>query len=651
VGGKISCIGARGNYYNIFEFASKLIFSSTKNLKRKKMKKEISQIVEEYITSVNTDYAILINGEWGSGKTYFFKNSILREIEKLKAPNGENHKVIYVSLNGLKNLDEIYHQIVAEKYGFGKKAKIGYGIFKTLLKLGPKFVSDISPSDVAANFDIKDFLNLSSNILCFDDLERKSKDLDIAELLGFINTQFVEHNKVKVIFISNEKELIEQTSESDYNRIKEKLIGRSILFELEVKDTVSQIMDKNFTNRARSIEIFKNHQEYIIDLLIDFGLKNLRTIVSYLQTISNIFEKIEKEQITGKEKTIIFFTLIVLVEFKSGRIKTSDTYDFKGLDLIDERFHQRNLLANYYNSLKQKEDITKSYSQEFYDRYLRGRSSHFIFYPSIYLYILTGFFDREKFLKEIIPIDTMDVPIWLQKFSTLQLFHLLDDSVFKETIEEVLAFIEKGQYNLYFYPRIYDTFLYLIKNELIDVSVEDLKSKFLKAVDLSAAHTELDANSFAKIKRQYQVNVDFSFLLSRLEERHDEKFSENIKTEAFKLIESLDKDMKLIEECFNNTSGIPIFQYIDPEESIKRILSLHNKNIYPFIELLEKRYNSTNVGDYLFEDYENLEKFRDSLLKKIPDFTNEVVKHFNLNLLEKRIEFDLERLKSTRTKS
>ena len=44
----------------------------------------------------NTDYALLIDGKWGSGKTYYVKNILIPLIEKDK-----KYKPIYISLNGL----------------------------------------------------------------------------------------------------------------------------------------------------------------------------------------------------------------------------------------------------------------------------------------------------------------------------------------------------------------------------------------------------------------------------------------------------------------------------------------------------------------------------------------------------------------------
>ena len=45
----------------------------------------------DYVRSDYTDYAIMIHGEWGSGKTYFWNNQIKQKIESLKL-NGRRYK-------------------------------------------------------------------------------------------------------------------------------------------------------------------------------------------------------------------------------------------------------------------------------------------------------------------------------------------------------------------------------------------------------------------------------------------------------------------------------------------------------------------------------------------------------------------------------
>ena len=42
---------------------------------------DLVESILDYVRSDYTDYAIMINGEWGSGKTYFWNHKIRNRIE------------------------------------------------------------------------------------------------------------------------------------------------------------------------------------------------------------------------------------------------------------------------------------------------------------------------------------------------------------------------------------------------------------------------------------------------------------------------------------------------------------------------------------------------------------------------------------------
>ena len=45
---------------------------------------DLVESILDYIRSDYTDYAIMLNGEWGSGKTYFWNNKIKPKIESMQ---------------------------------------------------------------------------------------------------------------------------------------------------------------------------------------------------------------------------------------------------------------------------------------------------------------------------------------------------------------------------------------------------------------------------------------------------------------------------------------------------------------------------------------------------------------------------------------
>lgn len=62
--------------------------------------------IDNYIKEQESDYAIMLNGLWGCGKTYFVKNALIPHIETTSYAE-VSKKVIYVSLYGIKDMDEL----------------------------------------------------------------------------------------------------------------------------------------------------------------------------------------------------------------------------------------------------------------------------------------------------------------------------------------------------------------------------------------------------------------------------------------------------------------------------------------------------------------------------------------------------------------
>ena len=66
-----------------------------KIMKQTLKEEEIIELIKEYLKNSNTDNAILIDGEWGSGKTFFVKNKIIKDLTGLeKEYQGKEKKIL-----------------------------------------------------------------------------------------------------------------------------------------------------------------------------------------------------------------------------------------------------------------------------------------------------------------------------------------------------------------------------------------------------------------------------------------------------------------------------------------------------------------------------------------------------------------------------
>ena len=154
---------------------------------------EIESVIEEYLKNPRAEYAVMIDGDWGSGKTYFLTHSLLQIMANIDMGKDKRRKYAYVTLYGAKSIDEVSREIVFQY--FGKKHKKKAEAADTIVETASNI---ITASLGAVNIDlskIKDTLakiNINDWIICFDDLERCC--IPINEILGYING-LVEHNK------------------------------------------------------------------------------------------------------------------------------------------------------------------------------------------------------------------------------------------------------------------------------------------------------------------------------------------------------------------------------------------------------------------------------------------------------------------------
>lgn len=119
-----------------------------------------------FVNSYNSKLALLIDGEWGYGKSYYIKNHLTPQIEKVTG-----FQVNYISLFGLSDPADIYLQIFSSRLA----NKIPGAALKTLLKLGASTLEKLF--GVSPNVPYQDLIKFEKCVFIFDDLERISENV------------------------------------------------------------------------------------------------------------------------------------------------------------------------------------------------------------------------------------------------------------------------------------------------------------------------------------------------------------------------------------------------------------------------------------------------------------------------------------------
>lgn len=182
----------------------------------------IANFLDGYLNaSSKPDYAVLITGDWGSGKTHFIKKYLGGDKKIIKdwLTDCEKHIVLYVSLFGAKSRADMDGRILEKLHPILKSEKIkvftsSFPIIGMIAgvsspvpggaAIGEQMGKDLQcftetfVKSLLKEKQEKDFKNL---VVVFDDVERA--DMPLPELLGYLN-EYVEHLHVPCILLADE---------------------------------------------------------------------------------------------------------------------------------------------------------------------------------------------------------------------------------------------------------------------------------------------------------------------------------------------------------------------------------------------------------------------------------------------------------------
>lgn len=536
---------------------------------------KIINVVKDYLTR-ETNNALLITGQWGVGKTYFFDNKLSEEIKKtsIKENGSVNYKPIRVSLSGVTSIDDIERRIVAELYpSLNKGIKWGKGIFKFLLSI-PKikeYIPEIPNSDVIDS-------ETDNLVICFDDLERKSKTFPIDSLIGYINN-LTENSNLKIIIIGNTDKIKES-----FDEIKEKLIGREIEYKINIEEVFDTLMQNEF--QTEYTKFLQKEKNFICSFFQDY--KNIRTLKFILTRYHDIHSQIEKiapsiQYIQSNKEALLkdtlLFTIAIAIEYKKGKVTRNSKEEVDNKFRITQKDIRR--LLNDKSSSDEKKDEEETILEIIKSKYYNENNFSYFFYESIFNYIVgINILDKDlldKDIKEKYKIsEDNTIPecyITYNRINFDEVFSMTNAS-YKQLLTDMLSYVDNGEYRLEHYNRIY--ILVLSFNNPLKIKEDKLKNRIIKGMkknkDKFVYNPEL-LNKLLYIKEGSDVDKNEKEIIDLCLTINNEKEQEKYKQDSTNLINILKNDFDHFEhQVKHKYNTIPVFKYIKSKE----ILNFYN---------------------------------------------------------------------------
>ena len=563
------------------------------------MNEDIIRFLNRYKDDTDPQYAVLLDGKWGCGKTFFIKSWL----DTFQTENEDELTPMYVSLFGVQTVKQINDTINGLLFPFmnSKVYKIGKTFTKMVASAALRFNVDYDgdkTSDGTVDFKLDPLMDLLNDkkeelkgrrILIFDDLERAN--IGVKELYGYIN-RFVEHNRFKVIVVCNSTEI---TDKEIFYRFREKIIGRTFEIHSDIDAAIN-----SFANEIPTSYFVQQHISEVKEAFKLTGYSNLRVLRQCIRDFNQIFQGIHIDNGNPYQNKKLFHFLIRFVVLYS-EMSTSD----KDIIANWKQKYAQALASDRPEMLELKRRI--SAIQQKYQP-LEIKYGMDIFRERNDITSISGFC-----LKGIDLVDYLNaklVPTERDSWDCLYQYYEMNN----EDFERQYAMTESAVLNGNF--RNYQDYLKAISIliELSDLGIKEMNSKVF---DMSKAYVEKwiadisSSDSFADIKSNIinllscinqasdnnelrkkfnsGLNGIFATKLTELEHHYTEILENLSDDNLLELVDSMDK---MLPDRSNSYQSYPIFKDANPEQVAKRILSLSNASKFHFYRFLNRRYGA-----------------------------------------------------------
>lgn len=598
------------------------------------MNENIVNFLNGYMMNPDPQYAVLLKGKWGCGKTHFI-NHWIDTYQKQEAED-KVLEPVYVSLYGLSETKQISTAINRVLYPilYGKAAKAG----KTFLKFMSAIVlkcdvdwnkdgnSDFSMDlglDALSIFKSEDEQVKKGNLLIFDDLERC--DVPMKKLLGYLNF-FVEQCHCHLIIIGDEDKIAEDENKKIFGEFKEKTIGR----EFEIATDIHSALD-TFVNQTPKNDFVVGHQEQIEKFFAMTECDNLRILRQALWDFSQFEESMTDFLGDSRYEDIMIHVLgtyiISYCEYRGKNHQLFDAwiqYAIKGQQFDKEKIEnlksQLGDLHQRYNNIYQRLSNYQTFKIEFVERVL--------------LELNTGNSIKDYVGKEYFaPI--AEVRSWARINEVYAMSNKEFISFYRTLIDDICGIQVTSMKNLG-YAIAY--LVYLDSRAIKEFDEKDFNNicealpKYWEA--FQDEESVYDARmAFSRGVNSYMTTEELKRLpeiCAKFNEEYENrlKMSKNLMTRA---LEEL-SDSNVDELCTLNKQALPdhsctydmvsIFNHVDMDKLMNNLLKLNNESLNTFTHFIRDRYYlSYNMSDWIHETNDDIKP-----LEKLKEKVDEIIK-------------------------
>lgn len=631
---------------------------------------EINKVIIQYCKNYFYPYALLIDGAWGSGKSYFVRNKII-------ACWSKDMKVapIYISLYGLRTvadfLDKVYIGMLEKK-----TCRHATGVLRIIKNIGVGWVLPgwglgfLEKSMDEAQENLRETMFSMKNY-CFilDDFERCM--ISMNEILGEISRMLEEH-QAKVLIVANESEIgfhnIQQNVEmktiaaalacqqanetgskaknggdstedvknnikefreglfgaenSLYKKTKEKIIGQTLYYNPTIAEKIESVLENMTQKKTQEGEAFPQDflewimkkQDFMVRLMEYFECRNLRTLEFAVSRFMELEQYIQwpsydKNYVNALREHILYSSVHISVHFR-------------------ERKAQRR---------SWQEDEVYTFHTMYHETAMFDEFSLYVILKFVEDYIYDGCVDQENINKGVERAAALIISRDRKKndpLNTLLQYLNLEDHSIISLLTEIKRNLKKGGYGLGDYQSILG-----LCQELSNIGYKEANITSwvpLIEVNLEKGNVSEDAVGAVFMIRD-QADPPYKKCLEKINTFESvqciQPFKEKI-SNILKYNQPVNELEHLIQEDAPGFFSHGLFIKLPVKDLAEYLIRRPNHEIYSFYQTIRHYYHPQNIKDYCQQDIEPLIEFVGVLKGLEDEISDRMKKHLVVMLCD-----------------
>lgn len=599
------------------------------------------EAIRKYVECRQYHYALMINGKWGCGKTFFIENEVVPYIE-----DNLEYKTIYISLYGIKSVENICDvlllQLMKDSLPDSVKAFINSKKGQTITTIATKAsqygLSKITDFSISAGKKIyDDNKKLDDTVIIFDDLERCS--CDINEVLGFIN-DYVEHSTVSVILVANEEEIGNWTLEKNIEL--QTIVALNNNIELQITPTQEEIINQTLAPKGgkgetatispreleeRRKQLFRSNAQYQ-----RAKEKVIGQTIEYQPDLDIVFRALIKKGISNE---VLYETLLKMVDTFVNIAEDNDhnnlrTFQFflekatALFDVIGENYselYEQILEYIYKRSIwqaKGKENLEWKDEYEFksFNEYRYESTLGFQFLDELIVNNIIDSDNVNAVLSHYLRVEAEKGKLNNDPYQYLSNWDSVEDEQLREWLKEVKERLLKGEYSTILFDDLLRRIAYFDSNDIMKSECEEIIQAMHdyimneKPEKLELLETEPfpfggdGADKYKELRYQVEKEIEGAINISE-----KEKYNIILSTDAWA------KELCEISSHPENSSKHTFMYWLEMDSLFERLVDCNNEQLSDF------RYALHNIYDSIL--YENRKDDLDKL-KNLKEKLDEV---------------------------